>query len=67
MTYTTEQRDAFIAQVRQGPVHYCRARDKAGLTEAVAGEILAKGHSAGMIGIVDIGPGERGMLVWRGE
>ena len=65
-SYTPAQRDAFIAAIKPGPIHYCHARDAAGLPDQVAGEILAKGHATGLIAIVNHGPGAAGLLEWRG-
>lgn len=66
MTYTAAQRDAFIAAIRPGPIHMTHAAADAGITTNTAAEILAKGCEAKMIEIKDLGPGEFGMLIWRG-
>ena len=64
MTYTPEQRDRFIAAISDGPIHFSDARDKAGLSDKAACEILAAGHAAKRISITDYGPGEKGMIEW---
>ena len=64
MTYTTEQRDRFIAAISDGPIHFSDARDKAGLPDKIAMDIFIAGYQAKRIEIVDLGPGERGVLQW---
>lgn len=66
MSYTKDQRDRFIAAIRDEPIHFSDARDKAGIPDRAAVEILVAGYAAKMIAITDHGPGEHGMLSWRG-
>ena len=65
MIDAAEQRDAFIAAIKDEPIHFSDARDRAGIPDRAAVEILAAGHAAKMITITDHGPGEHGMLGWR--
>ena len=67
MNYTKDQRGRFIAAIRDEPIHFSDARDRAGIPDRAAVEILAAGHAAKMITITDHGPGEHGMLWWRGK